>query len=358
MRKVGSAVGYGMSSYGLQIINKTLFVTYGFPSPPVLLLAQAVSAVVLIWTANAVGIIQADLRLSWALLGRLLPLNAVYAVQNVSGIAASALVSVPTFSTVRKFSIAFTLLAQWAILGLKPEGHATLAVSIMVLGSLLATWGDLDFSWAGYVLLTLCNVMTAAWRIMIRFLLEGKRLSSWTLLFYNSLFSASVLSLGMLFFSPTSSPPLLSSGSSAVARPDSASFSSPPPPPPPYYVDHPDLGPPHGLVEHIQRDPFFTCLFVLSCCLGFSINYFNYLCTEYNSPLTASVVGSIKSIVATYTGFLFSDYTYVFSSFLGHNLSMMGTAVYTGAQFCPSSVSRDGRDADDPAADKETKANV
>ena len=81
-------------------------------------------------------------------------------------------------------------------------------------------------------------------------------------------------------------------------------------------------------------DPAFLFFFAMSSLLGFAINYSTYWCTHVNSALTTTVVGCLKNILSTYVGMVLGgDYIFSAANFVGLNISVVGSIVYTVVKY-------------------------
>lgn len=143
--KLGSAVFYGLASFLITVVNKTVLTTYKFPSFLVLSLGQMTASIVVLGVAKQLRIISFP-DLDYDTGRKIFPLPLVYLGNMMFGLGGTQALSLPMFAALRRFSILMTMLLELRILGVRPSTPVQLSVYSMVGGAVLAASDDLSFN--------------------------------------------------------------------------------------------------------------------------------------------------------------------------------------------------------------------
>lgn len=292
-KKISSAIFYGLASFMITVINKTVLTTYKFPSFLVLSVGQMTASIIVLGLAKQFRIV------SFPDLGRdtarkIFPLPLIFLGNMMFGLGGTQALSLPMFAALRRFSILMTMLLELKILGIRPSTPVQISVYSMVGGALLAASDDLSFNLQGYTYVMITNTLTAANGVFVKKKLESIDMGKYGLMYYNSLFMIGPAILGTWI-----------------------------------------IGDLQKSYDYDQwSDPLFLVQFILSCIMGFVLSYSTILCTQHNSALTTTIVGCLKNICVTYLGmFIGGDYVFSWLNSIGINISVFGSLLYTYVTF-------------------------
>jgi hypothetical protein len=173
---------------------------------------------------------------------------------------------------------------------MKPSKSKVGALTIILAGALIAGSGDLTFDLISYSYVIANNLFTSAYLVAIKKLDNGPKLNAFAKVHYNSLLAIPCLLL-IAFF--------------------------------------------NGEMEHLPKFEFlndtgFRIAFMISCILAFSVNWATFWCTSVTSPLTTSVTGQCKNILATFLGmFIFGDVIINQVLVIGLSIGVIGSIWFT-----------------------------
>lgn len=292
MKSILSAIFYGLSSILIVFVNKILLTNLRFPSFLWVGVGQMFVTIFLLYLMRYFKIICfTNVKISF-----IFPLPLFYAFNLFSGLGGTKIINLPMFTVLRRFSILMTMILEFFVFGIKPTFAIKVSVFLMIFGSIVAAIYDLNFDVYGYFLILINNIFTAANGVYLKKKLELEDLNKYTILYYNSL---------IMFFPTLFATILLTNDLQKVY-----------------------------LFFQNEFSPEVIICFLFSCVCGFILNYSLVLCSTYNSALTTTCVGPIKNLIVTYVGMISSgDYIFDWLNFIGLNISVFGSIIYTYVTF-------------------------
>lgn len=293
MKKVGSALFYGIASFMITVVNKTVLTSWNFPSFLVLSIGQMLASIILLYIGRQIGIVSFP-TFTMDTPRKIFPLPLIYFANMMFGLGGTQALPLPMFTAIRRFSILMTMVLELKILGVRPSRAVQISVWCMVGGAMLAASDDLSFNLHGYAYVMITNAMTAANGVYLKKKLDSIEMGKYGIIFYNSLLMIGPAVLGAWLVGDL----------------------------------HAAFAYPHW------TNPIFFTQFFLSCVMGFILSYSIILCTQFNSALTTTIIGCLKNICVTYLGmFIGGDYIFSWLNCIGINISVFGSLLYTYITF-------------------------
>jgi len=193
MGKMWSALFYGVSSILVIFTNKWLLTEFHFPHFKFVATAQFVATSVILLVLALFKKVDIPF-ITPAIFREIMPISLMFLGNVLFGLGSTKALNIPMFTALRRFSILMTMLGEWYMLNSKPHSNVVISVALMVGGAMLAAMYDLAFDASGYSMVFLNNIFTAMNGIYLKKASMSGKCSKMGVLFYNSLFSALIMS--------------------------------------------------------------------------------------------------------------------------------------------------------------------
>ncbi|BAM81440.1 similar to UDP-sugar transporter [Cyanidioschyzon merolae strain 10D] len=288
-RAVLAMAYYITAASGLTILNKSIFSSFGFRYPLVLVEAQLLCTLGLFELLTRCHALQRP-TWSFASASKMLPLVGSYLVMLLSGMFGLQNTTLVIYNTLRRTTVAFVLVLEYFILNVFPTLPTLCCVLAMTLGATWAGLVDSTFDLYGYVMIFVANVSSALYVVYAR---QVKQTSAWSntdILYLNSLFSAPLV-LGFVLW--------------------------------------------RGELTQLYRMGIgaypwsFYLIFALACLMGFIINHSIFYNTNTNSPLTQTISAQVKDVILLVASAPFDGTKAISENLVGILISLLGSVAYS-----------------------------
>ncbi|KAJ0576286.1 putative sugar phosphate transporter domain-containing protein [Helianthus annuus] len=302
---VYAAVSYMTSAVLLIMFNKAALSSYKFPCANVITLFQMVCSLVLLYALRSRNIVSFRVNnenqstnnipgifVSLKTLLTTLPLAISYLLYMLVSMESVRGVSVPMYTTLRRTTVAFTMLVEYVLVRQKYSRYIVGSVGIIIFGAFIAGARDLSFDSYAYAMVFSANICTAIYLASIARIGKSSGLNSFGLMWCNGIICTPILLLWTWV-----------SGDLQVT----ANFS------------------------HLSSVGFQVVM-LLSCVMAFFLNYAVFLNTTLNSALTQTICGNLKDLFTIGLGWiLFGGLPFDLLNVAGQSLGFLGSCIYA---FC------------------------
>lgn len=283
------AATYGLTSASMAFLNKSLLTTFSFDAPIVIMLVQMFLMLIILHflkTLKKINLVDYSLTLS----RQMLVPSLLYACHSILALWALKGMNIPMYGAIKRLAPVVTLGLGVIILNKpKPSKAIFTSVLLITIGCLLAAYGDLRFHAVSYASGGVSVLFQAGYLVFVQ--REASNIRPLDAVYINALHTAPLFAVLSIFEM--------------------------------YQIAIPNL----STIVMLCVTTIFGCL----------LNYLLFLCTMYNSALTTSITGVLKSMAQTAVGlFTFEGISANIPMISGLIVNILGGLLYTYAKHIES----------------------
>ncbi|XWS17115.1 hypothetical protein CRYUN_Cryun33cG0040700 [Craigia yunnanensis] len=199
-----AALGYMLSAVLLVLFNKAALSSYSFPYVNVITLFQVLCSCAFLYamkrwkiisfteepqsiTSNPVTLVPLKTLI------HTLPLAVSYLLYMLITMESVRDINVPMYTTLRRTTVAFTMIVEYLLTGRKHSSYVVGSVGIIILGAFVAGARDLSFDAYSYSIVFVANICTAIYLASIARIGKSSGLNSFGLMWCNGIICAPIL---------------------------------------------------------------------------------------------------------------------------------------------------------------------
>ncbi|XP_021760758.1 nucleotide-sugar uncharacterized transporter 3-like [Chenopodium quinoa] len=296
-----AAISYMLCAVLLIMFNKAALSSYKFPYVNVITLLQLMCSCFFLYVMRHWKIISFTndkslktfdnpiIIVPFKTLVQTLPLAFSYLLFMLVSMESVRGVNVPMYTTLRRTTVAFTMVVEYLVARQKYSLRVLGSVAIIILGAFVAGARDLSFDFYSYGVVLLSNLCTAVYLTSIARLGKSSSLNTFGLMWCNGIICGPILLLSTLFQGDLQK-----------------------------LISFPHLS-----------SPGFQAVMFLSCTLAFFLNYTVFWNTALNSALTQTICGNLKDVFTIGLGWLlFGGLPFDLFNILGQGTGFLGSCFY------------------------------
>lgn len=278
---------------GTTLLNKAMFSNFYFPYPITLSFIHMIFTFTFSWIVMT---IENDKMkdLTWNQHGMLAAFSLLFALNILAGNIGIKYVTVALGQVVRASIPGITMILSIMILKKRYTFKHTLAVSVVIFGVAMATYGDLQFHLFGFLVLVAGCFLSSFKSITTSLFLVGSlKFHPHELAFRMALLAS--FQMGILAFLVGETEQMM--------------------------------------VADEWRDPSVIFALSINGFMAFLLNYSNFMFTKSTSPLTVTVAGSIKNVLTILISIFIFTTPVSFTNSMGTLIAIFGATLYSLVDF-------------------------
>eukprot|EP01134_Creolimax_fragrantissima_P003973 CFRG3973T1 len=288
-----SVISYSLCSMTMIYTNKLCLSGYGFGKYVNLLLtAQCGVAAVLLYFMK----VQGSIRLAsfeYFTAKKWFPATLLFCLMLYTGSQSLNYLSIPLVTVFKNCTNILIAYGDKYFYNQHISTGVVLALALMVTGSVLAGWTDIEFNLVGYIWMALNCLSAGGYALYIRTAKKNTSLDQWGMAYYNNILTCML-----------TTPAAFLNGEVANLK---------------------DF-------EYVYDHGFLLSLFV-SGAIGTALSLAVFWCINETSPTTYSMVGSLNKIPLTILSFIFFSQPVTFASGISIAFGLFSGLVFTYAKF-------------------------